>query len=185
MRILGSGDGRLLRRFRSFCGRYREHPVLYVCRHRTKIDRRLQRDSAVYYRGIQVGVVQSVQLNQDASGVDITLFIWQQYAPLARASSKFWIESGFDVSGGLFSGLKLNLESLRALISGGVAFATPDDKSPQATAGAVFTLNDAPQKEWLAWEGPIPLPSDTSEEGDKESDNQPTPMQSVQKAVSK
>jgi paraquat-inducible protein B len=55
----------------------------------------LEESSPVYYRGEQVGEV--------------------------RANSKFWPVSGFDVKGGIFSGLELQLRSLKALVSGGTA----------------------------------------------------------------
>jgi paraquat-inducible protein B len=62
-----------------------------------------------------------------------------------------------DVNVSLFRGVEINLESLRSLITGGVAFATPDADSPPAKDGSVFPLHDKPQKEWLDWAPKIPL----------------------------
>jgi hypothetical protein len=73
----------------------------------------LEESSPVYYRGEQVGEV--------------------------RANSKFWPVSGFDVKGGIFSGLELQLRSLKALVSGGIAFATPDKDMGPLTALKVRT----------------------------------------------
>ena len=124
----------------------------------------VQRNSPVYFRGIQVGVVENVQLNPDASGVEIHLFIHERYCTLVRASSKFWLEKGIDFSGGLFSGVKMNVESLRALISGGIAFATPDAKAAPAQDGWAFPLNDEMKKDWQEWKTQIPLPPETSDD---------------------
>lgn len=121
----------------------------------------VQRNSPIYFRGIQVGVVEKVELNQNASGVDIHLFINQRFRELVRASSKFWIEKGIDFSGGLFSGVKMNVESLRALISGGIAFATPDSKAAPAQDGSSFPLNDEMKEDWQKWKTDIPLPPET------------------------
>ena len=68
-----------------------------------------------------------------------------------------WIEGGLNVSGGIFSGLKVNLESLQALLSGGVAFATPDALKPAAKNGDEFWLNSESKKEWEDWAGAIPI----------------------------
>jgi paraquat-inducible protein B len=145
-------------------------PGLKIRLHSDRLEH-LQRDSPIYFRGIQVGVIQSVQLSDGAGGVTIQAFIWQRYAPLVRLDSQFWIESGLNVSGGLFTGVKVNLESLRALLSGGVAFATPDTKTAPVKDGTAFELNSEPKKEWLAWAARIPLAPDTSDEGDKEGGN--------------
>jgi paraquat-inducible protein B len=128
----------------------------------------VQRNSPIYFRGIQVGVVEKVELNQNASGVDIHLFIQQRFRELVRANSKFWIEKGIDFSGGLFSGVKMNVESLRALISGGIAFATPDAKAAPAQDGSSFPLNDEMKEDWQKWKTEIPLLPEQPEEQNTE-----------------
>jgi paraquat-inducible protein B len=118
----------------------------------------LQAESPVYYRGIQVGKVQEVSLAADATGVDIHAVIDPPFAPLVRANSQFWAASGVDLKGGILTGVQVKVESLRAVLSGGIAFATPDVKmGEQAQDGAFFTLNDEPKKEWEAWMPKIPL----------------------------
>jgi len=116
--------------------------------------------SPVYYRGIEVGSATSTELNSDATAAHIHLLIGQRYARLVRGGSKFWSVSGLDVHVGLLRGLEISLESLRSLITGGIAFATPDDpNSRPATNGMVFTLYDKAQKEWLEWTPRISLPA--------------------------
>ncbi len=119
----------------------------------------LKSGSPVYYRGIEVGAVQDAQLSGNASAVDIHLFIKQRYANLVRNGSKFWNVSGVDVSAGLFRGVEIKVESLRSLVAGGIAFATPNDsKAAPAKPGTVFPLYDGPKKEWLEWTPRIPIP---------------------------
>lgn len=121
----------------------------------------LKPSSPVYFRGIEVGAVQDCQLSSNASTVDIHVFIKQRYARLVRNGSKFWNVSGMDVSLGLFRGLEINVESLRSMVAGGVAFATPDDpKDDPAKDGMVFPLYDKPQKEWSEWAPKIPIPAE-------------------------
>jgi paraquat-inducible protein B len=59
----------------------------------------------------------------------------------------------------LFKGLEINVDSLRSLVAGGIAFATPDGESPAAKDSSIFVLHDKPEKEWLAWMPKISLPA--------------------------
>jgi len=117
-----------------------------------------QRNSPVYYRGIEVGVVQETDLSPDATSAEVHVIIRQRYARLVRTDSVFWNASGASVHAGLFSGLEFKLESLKALAAGGVAFATAGNSNAiPAKAGMVFTLNPEPKKEWLEWAPQIKL----------------------------
>jgi paraquat-inducible protein B len=111
----------------------------------------------VYYHGIEVGTIQSSKLNANATAAEIHVLIRARYAPLVRSGSRFWNTSGVDVKMGLFKGVEINVESLRSLLSGGIAFATPDANAKPAKAGAVFRLHDEPHKDWLKWAPAIPL----------------------------
>jgi paraquat-inducible protein B len=121
----------------------------------------LKPSSPVYYRGIQVGAVRTVRLSSDATQAEILLQIKPRYVKLVRSSSKFWNASGAEVKLGLFSGLEINVESLKSLVGGGIVFATqPDPKSKQERNGAEFPLYDQPMKEWLEWAPQISIPSE-------------------------
>src|SRR6185437_4989474 len=54
----------------------------------------LKEQSAVYYRGIQVGQVERYQLSNDGQAVTLQARIRKEYAPLVRANSKFWNAGG-------------------------------------------------------------------------------------------
>ena len=79
-----------------------------------------------------------------------------------RVGSRFWSASGLDVNFGLRKGVEISLESLRSLVVGGIAFATPEDpRNPPAKDGTIFVLHDKPEKEWLSWLPRIPIPAAT------------------------
>ncbi len=118
----------------------------------------LKAGSPVYYRGVEVGAVQRAELGADATTVHIHVVIGRHFAHLVRGGTKFWSASGIDMRLGLFRGLEVNVESLRTLIAGGIAFATPDDpKDGPARDGAVYPLYDKPDRKWLAWAPRIPI----------------------------
>ena len=125
---------------------------------RTDRPRSLKPNSPVYYRGVEVGVVQTVDLGPNAATADVHALIRQRYAVLVRSGSVFWNVSGASVSAGLFSGLQIKMESLRSMVAGGIEFATPDPNARQANNGTVFTLHGAPRKEWLQWAPRIQIP---------------------------
>jgi len=97
--------------------------------------------SPVYFRGIPVGEVVGYALDDDGSGVTISVFVSSPHDTLVRNRSRFWNASGVDLSVGA-SGLKVRTESLASIIEGGVAFDTPVDATaaePSAD-GAEFPL---------------------------------------------
>lgn len=94
--------------------------------------------SKIYYRKIAVGQVESVEL--DKNGVNIGIFIHEQYANLVHRESQFWNASGLSISGGL-SGLDIHADSLATIVAGGIAFHTPEVSKPQlAWEGLRYTL---------------------------------------------
>jgi paraquat-inducible protein B len=117
----------------------------------------LENQSPVFYRGIQVGEVMDFQLGKNAENVIVHARIRQDYAPLVRVDSKFWNAGGINVHVGLFSGLEMNAESAQTLVSGGVAFATPEKYGAPATNGTVLLLNDKEDTSWEQWNPIIPL----------------------------
>ncbi len=80
--------------------------------------------SPVYYRRIQVGRVVSYQMDPDGKGVSLHIFVDGPNDRYVTTASRFWNASGVDVSLGA-NGLKLNSQSLAAVVAGGVAFQEP------------------------------------------------------------
>jgi paraquat-inducible protein B len=114
--------------------------------------------SPVFYRGIEVGAVEELRLAPDATTVNIRAVIRKPYVGLVREGSMFWNASGVDVSIGLLHGVEIGMESLRSLVAGGVAFATPEGAPGRGMKdGAVFRLYDKPKPEWLDWHPQIAI----------------------------
>lgn len=110
----------------------------------------LRANSPVYYRGVEVGVVQRIDLAPNATSADVHILVFQRFAPLVREGSAFWNASGVNLKGSIFKGVEVDFESLRALVTGGVEFASPPG-SARAKPGTVYFLHGEPKKEWLAW----------------------------------
>lgn len=115
----------------------------------------------VFYREFKVGAVEASRLSGDSTQVLIRVHIDAPYADLVRTSTRFWNTGGFSFKVSLFGGAELKDTSLESLVTGGVAFATPDVQplAPAAAAGAVFPLASEPDKAWLTWAPKIPIKS--------------------------
>lgn len=111
----------------------------------------LESQSAIFYRGIQVGEVVDFQMADDARYVIVHARIRADYASLVRTDTKFWNAGGISAHLGLFSGLNISAESAATLVSGGIAFATPETFGPPATNGSVYFLYDKEDPAWDNW----------------------------------
>ena len=120
---------------------------------------KMRADAPVYYRGVEVGTVQKLDLAPNSLSADIHIVIYPRFASLVREGTTFWDVSGLNISGGVMKGLDVQFESLRAFITGGIEFATPPGTA-RAKPGTVFFLYDQPKKEWLAWAPKIPIPAE-------------------------
>ncbi len=118
----------------------------------------LEPGAPVKYRGIQVGQVTSVGLSSDAVAVEARAYILPDHRRLVRNNTQFWSISGVQLNMGL-SGLRLDVESLATLASGGVALSTPQPPGALVATGHRFTLHAKPEDHWLAWQPRIPLGS--------------------------
>ena len=95
----------------------------------------------VYFRQFDIGEITDYKLADDYSYVDIGVFITAPYDKYVHKGTYFWNVGGVSLSMGA-SGAKLEMESMIALLSGGVAFETLPEflESPVAEADTVFTL---------------------------------------------
>ncbi|PJC87961.1 paraquat-inducible protein B [Vibrio sp. HA2012] len=119
----------------------------------------LETGTPVFYREMEVGKVNSVELGTFADRIITTIEIEKRYAYLVRENTVFWNVSGVDVSVGL-SGAHIKSGTVDSLLRGGVAFATPENTtlSPVAENEQSFFLHPEAKEEWLQWRTPIPKP---------------------------
>ncbi|OOG40744.1 MlaD family protein [Rhodanobacter sp. C05] len=99
--------------------------------------------SPVYYRRIQVGRVVSYQLDPDGKGVSLQIFVDGPNDRFVTTATRFWNASGIDVSVGA-AGLKVNTQSLAAVLAGGLAFQDPrgphdSTPAPEETGYQLFS----------------------------------------------
>jgi paraquat-inducible protein B len=97
--------------------------------------------SPIYYRGFEVGRIESRTLDLEGKRVTFNAFISAEYRSLVKENTRFWNTSGIDVSAGA-DGLKLRTPSFQAMVSGGASFGAPEglDTGKPITDGATFTL---------------------------------------------
>ncbi len=97
--------------------------------------------SPVYFRQFKVGEVTEYALSEDHEMVEIGIFIESPHDGYVRAGTRFWNTSGVDVSM-TASGIKLEVESLISLLSGGITFETVQEgeATPVAEKGHTFKL---------------------------------------------
>jgi paraquat-inducible protein B len=115
----------------------------------------------VFYREFKVGVVETSRLADNATSVLIRIRVYTPYLNLVRTNTRFWNAGGVSMKVNLL-GAQVKSTSLESIFTGGVAFATPEERgglAPLAPEGARFTLNPEAEKEWLKWRPTIPIES--------------------------
>ncbi|MBB2164702.1 MCE family protein [Gluconacetobacter sp. 1b LMG 1731] len=101
----------------------------------------------VFFRDIDVGEVLGYTMPPGGEGpILIQVFIRKPYDSYLRTDTRFWNVSGVQVGLGA-GGLKVKLQSIQALFSGGVAFGLPDKRegtsAPTAPKNSVFRLYES------------------------------------------
>lgn len=121
----------------------------------------LKEGAYVYYREVPVGRVSGYRLSTSSDNVLIYIHIDKAYSSLIYENTRFWNVSGVGIDFSFFKGAKIRMESVEALLAGGVAFATPEDrKGAFAKPHTRFQLYDKPKESWLKWVPMIELHRD-------------------------
>ncbi len=117
----------------------------------------------LYYRGVEVGVVRDYSLGEEATNILIHAHIHQRFAPLVRQNSKFWNAGGIKADISLFHGVSVSAETLKSLLVGGIAFATPNPPGSTSVTNQVFELYEKPEEKWTKWSPAINIGSPKNE----------------------
>jgi paraquat-inducible protein B len=101
----------------------------------------IQVASPVYFRRIDVGEVASSELDPSGDFVTVRVFVHAPYDDLVKQETRFWKVSGIHASM-TAAGAEVDVESVEALLVGGIAFETPRaaEKASAAPEDAVFDL---------------------------------------------
>jgi paraquat-inducible protein B len=100
----------------------------------------------ILYRGFRVGRVEDTTFDAETQHVYHGVFIDAPYDGLVDRATRFWNASGISVEASA-AGMRVNVGSLRTLLSGGVAFGIPDDERRRGAVedGAEFVLHPSYQ----------------------------------------
>ncbi len=85
----------------------------------------------INFHGISVGQVLSHELSAAADAIRLTIFINKPYDQFIRKNTRFWIDSGVDLSASA-DGFKVRTGPLISLLSGGIAFRASADDGVEA-----------------------------------------------------
>ncbi len=97
--------------------------------------------SPIFFRDIEVGTVLGWDIGDLANRVTIHAFVREPYDKYVHIDTLFWNASGISLKFGS-DGVQVRLESLRALLLGGIAFETSlDTKLPVAPDKQAFALH--------------------------------------------
>jgi len=101
----------------------------------------LQIGAPIYYRGFEVGRIESRELSADGMSVSHNAFIKNEYSRLITDNCRFWNSSGLEINAGS-TGVVVRTPSIQSMISGGISFGIIDGMAPGKPVedGAVFTL---------------------------------------------
>jgi paraquat-inducible protein B len=115
----------------------------------------LTRGSPISYHGVSIGEVEDYTLRAGNKGVSVTAFIRAPHENLVHPETRFWNAGGVDLALGA-QGLRIRANSWEQLLSGGIAFETPDQAltGTPSPAGAVFGLYDNRRAAERAPQGP-------------------------------
>ena len=99
--------------------------------------------SVISYRGIAVGQVDNVSLDNTGKNVSINITVDEEYRHLISNFTRFYNASGVTVSGGLGNFI-LKTESADAVLKGGISFFNPEINTGEngVDEGEKFTLFD-------------------------------------------
>jgi paraquat-inducible protein B len=100
--------------------------------------------SPIFFRDLDAGEVLGWDIGNMAETVTVHAFVRAPYDQYVHDNSRFWNDSGAKVSLGP-NGLQLQIDSLRAVLLGGIAFDTPDQGRgfAESQENHVFPLYDS------------------------------------------
>jgi paraquat-inducible protein B len=96
----------------------------------------------ISFHGITVGEILDYELAQNADNIKLTVFVNAPYDKFIRTNTRFWIDSGIDLTTSA-DGVKLRTGPLISLLAGGIAFRTSSedkitDSVPEYTSFQLF-----------------------------------------------
>jgi paraquat-inducible protein B len=97
--------------------------------------------SPILFRDLEAGEILGWDVDEMARNIVVHAFVRAPFDKYVHDNSRFWNASGASVQLGA-NGLQFQVESLRAIVLGGIAFDTPDDPAVtgESASNRAFTL---------------------------------------------
>ena len=105
-------------------------------------------DAPVYYKNVQIGKVNKIDLSSDGSKVIVDCLIYDKYKKLIRKNSQFYDISGFEMKFSIFSGSTVESNTFTSLLKGGLVVVTPYEYEEIANPNDKFTLVKTLREDW-------------------------------------
>lgn len=94
----------------------------------------IQPGTPINFHGVIVGEVLAHEFAAETDRIKLTVFIHKPYDQFVRKNTRFWVDSGVDLSASA-DGFKVRTGPLISLLSGGIAFrAAPEDTAADSVA---------------------------------------------------
>ncbi len=99
----------------------------------------VKKGTPIYYKGKQVGEVNSIDLDPTSKNIVIVIKVYKRYASLVNSSTKFWVQSLVDLK---FDNnrLEFNIAPLPTLIMSAISFETSFDKNYSSGYSKIYKL---------------------------------------------
>jgi paraquat-inducible protein B len=105
-------------------------------------------DSPIYYKNVQIGKINNIDLSEDASTVIMDCLIYDKYTKFIRTNSVFYDISGFNMKFSIFSGSKVESNTFTSILKGGLMVVTPYEYNERASTKNKFMLKEELREDW-------------------------------------
>jgi len=105
-------------------------------------------DSPIYYKNVQIGKINKIDLSSDASKVVLDCLIYNKYTNIIRKNSNFYDISGFKLKFSIFSGTKIETNTFTSFLKGGLMVVTPKEYDKKANGNDKFILKEELMDDW-------------------------------------
>jgi len=105
-------------------------------------------DSPIYYKNVQIGKINKIDLAKDASNVIMDCLIYDKYTKFIRSNSIFYDISGFNMKFSIFSGSKVESNTFTSILKGGLVVVTPYEYKRKASSKDKFILIEELRDDW-------------------------------------
>lgn len=102
----------------------------------------------IYYKNVEIGKVNRVDLSFDGSKVLLDCFIYNKYRHLVRRDSSFYDISGFKFKFSIFGDSKIETNTFTSILKGGLMVITPYKYNDIATSKDKFILKKELMENW-------------------------------------